>query len=255
MLLVADIGNTQTLLGLWDGEKVVERWRIGTSNISTEDELLVHVNHFLDFFGHALDEVKGLCIASVVPSLNNIFRYFSIKYLKMKPLFVETKGVTWINWNVKTPNEMGADRVANVVAAKELFKRDVVIVDFGTAITLDILSDVYEGGSILAGPHTAMRSLFASTAKLPSVDEKIPASSIGKDTPTNIQSGIMLGTAFAVDGLISRYESELSKKFKVVSTGGRGEMFMKMSSRIEEYLPDLTLSGVSVYYSRKIHKK
>lgn len=255
MLLVADVGNTQTLLGLWNGKKVLERWRIGTSNISTEDELLVHVNHFLDFFGHDLGEVKGFCVASVVPPLNNIFRYFSVKYLKMEPLFVETKGVTWINWNVKRPDEMGADRVANVVAARELFKKNVVIVDFGTAITLDILSDAYEGGSILSGPHMVMHSLFANTAKLPLVDEKVPVSSIGKDTPTNIQSGVMLGTVFAVDGLISRYESELSKKFKIISTGGHGEIFMKMSSRIEKYLPDLTLSGVSIYFSKKNHKK
>ncbi len=255
MLLVADIGNTQTLLGLWNGKRIVKRWRIGTSNISTEDELFVHVDHFLNFSGHLLSEVKGFCIASVVPSINNIFRYFSIKYLKIEPLFVETKGVTWINWNVKTPNEMGADRVANVVAARELFRKDVVIVDFGTAITLDILSGVYEGGSILAGPRTAMRSLFSNTAKLPSVSEKIPTSSIGKDTSTNIQSGVMFGTAFAVDGLISRYESELSKKFKVIFTGGHGEMFKKMSSRIEEYIPDLTLIGVSIYHFRRAHKK
>ncbi len=255
MLLVADVGNTQTLLGLWDGKKIIERWRIGTSNIATEDELLIHVNHFLDFSNNALDEIKGFCVASVVPSLNNIFRYFSIRYLKIKPLFVETKDVTWIDWNVKTPNDMGADRVSNVVAAKELFKKDVIIVDFGTAITLDILSNLYEGGSILISPHVAIRSLFSNTAKLPSVDERIPTSSIGKDTITNIQSGVILGTAFAIDGLIERYEFELSKKFKVISTGGHGKMFSKISSKIEEYLPDLTLSGISIYFSKKAHKK
>lgn len=254
MLLIVDVGNTQTVLGLWNNEKIIGRWRIGTTNISTEDELLVHVNHFLDFSGFNFKNIDGICVASVVPQLNSTFRHFSEKYLRKSPLFVKTENVKWLEWRVKTPTEIGADRVANVIAARELFRRDVVVVDFGTAITLDILTNVYEGGSILPGPRTAMKALFSSTAKLPFVDEKIPPSSVGKDTPTNIQSGVMLGTIIAIDGLISHYEAELSKKFKVVSTGGHGELLSKMSNQIIKHIPDLTLFGIATYH-QKILKK
>ncbi len=248
MLLIADVGNTHTVLGLWNGEKVVERWRLGTSHISTEDEFMVHVNHFLEFCQRSFKDVKDLCVASVVPSVNDVFTYFARKYLDKEPIFVTAKGANWIDWNVRTPQEMGADRVANVIAAKREFEKDVIVVDFGTAVTLDILSEKYEGGSILIGPKTSLKALFSNAAKLPTVPEKLPKSAIGKDTPSNIQSGTLLGTAFAIDGLISAYERELSKKFKVVSTGGEGKMFIGISKRIEKYDPDLTLKGISFYY-------
>ncbi len=250
MLLVVDVGNTQTVLGLWNGKEIVERWRIGTANISTEDELLVHVNHFLDFSGYDFENIEGVCVASVVPQLNGTFRYFSEKYLKCPPIFVKAENVEWLEWRVKTPAEIGADRVANVVAARELFVKNTVTVDFGTAITLDVLTDGYEGGAILPGPRTAMKSLFSNTAKLPFVDEKLPPSSVGKDTATNIQSGVMLGTVIAIDGLIRRYENELSQKFRVISTGGDGELFSKISQRITKYVPNLTLFGVAIYHEK-----
>ncbi len=254
MLLIVDVGNTQTVLGLWSNEKIIGRWRIGTINILTEDELLVHVNHFLDFFGFDFKSIEGVCVASVVPQLNSTFRYFSEKYLKHPALFVKAENVKWLKWRVKTLTEIGADRVANVIAAREFFGKDVVVVDFGTAITLDILTDVYEGGSILPGPRTAMKALFSSTAKLPFVDERIPSSSVGRDTPSNIQSGVMLGTILAIDGLISRYEAELSKKFKVVSTGGHGELLSKMSKQIIKHVPDLTLFGIATYHQKVLKR-
>ncbi len=248
MLLLADVGNTHTVLGLWNGEKIVERWRIGTAHISTEDELMVHVNHFLEFVSRTFDQVDGFCIASVVPPVNDIFVYFTKKYLKRDPIFVKSENVTWIKWHVSTPQEMGADRVANVIAAKKEFQNNVVIVDFGTAITLDIFTNEYEGGSILVGPQTSLKALFSKAAKLPVVQEKIPPSAIGKDTSSNVQSGVILGTAFAIDGLVKAYEEELSKKFRVVSTGGQGKTFLKISKRIERYDPDLTLKGIAFYY-------
>jgi len=250
MLLVIDAGNTQTVLGLWNNGKIIERWRIGSVNISTEDELWVHVNHFLSFGGYEFQNIEGLCVASVVPQLNSIFRYFSEKYLKTLPLFVKAEEVKWLKWHVKAPFEIGADRVANVIAARELFKKNVIVVDFGTAITLDILTDVYEGGSILLGPRTAIKAMFSSTAKLPFVDDEIPSSSVGRDTATNIQSGVMLGTIMAIDGLISSYEMELSRKFKIVSSGGQGESLSKMSKKTMKYIPDLTLFGIATYHRK-----
>jgi type III pantothenate kinase len=250
MLLIADVGNTHTVLGLWNGREVIEKWRLATSHIFTEDELMVHVNHFLEFSKKSFDAVEDLCVASVVPSANDVFLYFANKYLHKEPTFVNAKGANWIKWNVRTPHEMGADRIANVIAAEKEFQKDVIVVDFGTAITLDILTDEYEGGSILIGPRTSLKALFSNAAKLPSVSERVPASAIGKDTPSNIQSGTILGTSFAIDGLIQSYEEELSRKFKVVATGGEGKMFAEISRRIEMYDSLLTLKGISFYYEK-----
>lgn len=247
MLLVAKVGNTHTVLGLWD-RRIVETWRIGTQNVSTEDELFVHINNFFDYSGHKFHEIDGICVASVVPHVNDTFRYFSKKHLKRPLLFVRSKDADWIKWNVLTPNEMGADRVANIIAASKKYAKNFAVVDFGTAITVEAFTDVYEGGSILPGPKTAIRALFANTAKLPVVEEEIPVSVVGKDTQTNIQSGVMIGTMVAIDGLIQLYEADLGCHFHVISTGGYGGEISKMSTRIEEYVPDLTLNGIALYY-------
>jgi|UniRef100_A0A7V3RDF6 type III pantothenate kinase len=251
MLLAIDVGNTNVVMGFMKNNKPFSTWRINTKNISTEDELSVHLKNFLDFSGYRFSDIEDLCVASVVPSINDVFKYYGKKYMNKNPVFVKVKDVNWINWNVWTPNEIGADRIANVIGAKELYRKDVIIVDFGTAVTIDILTDQYEGGTILPGPRTAIQSLFTSTAKLPSVEARVPDSPVGKDTVTNIQSGVMIGTMFAIDGLISLFEEEFTKTFKVISTGGYGQDISKMSTKIGEYVPDLTLQGISLFYSKK----
>ncbi len=251
MLLAVDIGNTTVVMGVMNGNKSFDVWRISTKNIATEDELSIHIKNFLDFSGYKSSVIEDICVASVVPSMNDVFKYYAKKYMNKNPIFVKIKDVNWIDWNVWTPNELGADRIANVIGAKEKYGENVIVVDFGTAITIDILTDRYEGGAILPGPRTAIQSLFTNTAKLPSVEAKFPDSPIGKDTTTNIQSGIMLGTMFAIDGLVSLFEDEFSVHFKVISTGGYGSEISKSSTKIEEYIPDLTLIGISTFYSRK----
>ncbi len=248
MLLAVDVGNTHTVLGLFDGEQNVNNWRIATSHIETEDELMVNINNLINFSNKSFNDIKAMCVASVVPGVNNVFLYFAKKYLHSDPMFITTESVDWIEWNVYTPSEIGADRIANVIAAKKEFKKDVIVVDFGTAITLDVVTDKYEGGSILIGPRTSLKALFSNAAKLPAVSEKLPSSAVGKDTPSNIQSGTMLGTSFAIDGLVKAYERELSKSFKVIATGGEGNLFSKICDRIEAYDPLLTLKGISYYY-------
>lgn len=251
MLLAVDVGNTTVVMGFMNGNKSFDVWRISTKNVSTEDELSVHIKNFLDFSGYKPSSIEDICVASVVPSMNDVFKYYAKKYMNKNPTFVKIKDVNWIDWNVWTPNELGADRIANVISAKENYGENVIVVDFGTAITIDILTDKYEGGVILPGPRTAIQSLFTNTAKLPSVEAKFPDSPVGKDTVTNIQSGIMLGTMFAIDGLVSLFEGEFSQRFKVISTGGYGSEISKSSTKIEEYIPDLTLIGISIFYSRK----
>ncbi len=250
MLLTIDVGNTNVVMGLMNKDKLFGTWRINTKSISTEDEFSVHLKNFLDFSGYRFSEVEDICIASVVPTINDVFKYYTKKYMNRNPVFVKIKDATWIEWDVLTPNEIGADRIANVIAAKELYGANVVVVDFGTAVTIDILTDRYEGGAILPGPRTAIQSLFSNTAKLPSVEAKIPESPIGKDTVTNIQAGVMIGTMFAIDGLLSLFEENLSRHFKVISTGGYGEEISTMSMKIEAYIPDLTLKGISLFYKK-----
>lgn len=251
MLLAVDVGNTTTVMGMMNDDKSFSTWRVNTKNISTEDELSVHVKNFIDFSGYTSSRIEDVCVASVVPSMNDVFKYYAKKYMNKNPIFVRIKDVNWIDWNVWTPNEIGVDRIANVIAAKENYRENVIVVDFGTAVTIDILTDKYEGGIILPGPRTAIQSLFTNTAKLPSVEAKFPDSPVGKDTVTNIQAGIMFGTVFAIDGLISLFEDEFSRRFKVISAGGYGAEISNSSTKIEEYVPDLTLIGVSLFYSKK----
>lgn len=251
MLLAIDVGNTTVVMGLMNENKTFYTWRISTKNISTEDEFLVHIRNFLDFSGYRISSIEDICVASVVPELNEVFKYYGKKYMNKNPTFVKIRDANWIEWNVWTPNELGADRIANVIAANELYKKNVIVVDFGTAITIDIFTDRYEGGVILPGPRTAIRSLFMNTAKLPTVEAKFPDSPVGKDTITNIQSGVMTGTMFAIDGFVSLFEDEFSTKFKVISTGGYGSEISKSSTKIEQYEPDLTLYGISIFYFHK----
>ncbi len=252
MLLVADVGNTHTVLGLWDekSRQIVEKWRVGTNHVSTEDELMVHVVHFLATAKHELKEIDGFCVASVVPQFNRVIEYFSKKYLDSPPFFVKSENVDWIEWNVLTPQDMGADRVADVVAAVEEYEKDVIVVDFGTAITLEVFTDKYEGGAILTGTRTALKSLFSSAAKLPTIQMNFPDSPVGKDTQSNIQAGVVLGTVLAVDGLIELYEEHFLRTFTVISTGGEGKELHKRSKKIEVYDETLTLKGISFCWER-----
>ncbi len=250
MLLVSDVGNTHTVLGLWNCERrhIDEKWRIGTKHISTEDEFMVHVDHFLSSTGHTFKEIDGFCVASVVPQVNGALEYFSEKYLKFPVTFVSSEKIDWIEWNVLTPQDMGADRVADVVAAIKEYRENVIVVDFGTAITLEVITSRYEGGAILAGIKTSLKSLFSSAAKLPAVRMEIPEFPVGKDTETNIQSGVVLGSIFAVDGLIRLYRNIFSRPFKVISTGGDGKLLHRYSKMIEEYDEALTLKGIAFYW-------
>ncbi|MDI3472416.1 MAG: type pantothenate kinase [Thermotogaceae bacterium] len=240
MYLLIDIGNTHTVIGKSDGQKIISNWRIGTKRFETEDELY----SILKSLG-ILDDINKVAVASVVPSVDKSIRYFCKKYFDFTPVFVSAPECKLINWNVKYPKEIGADRVANVLAAYKLFKTSTIIIDFGTAITIDVLIDNnYEGGAILPGFNTSIMALFANTAKLPQVDLKVLSTPIGKDTEENIQLGVVMGTVKAIDCLIEDIKKFTNKDFLVIATGGNSTIARELSKHIEIVDYQLTLKGI-----------
>lgn len=250
MLLLFDVGNTHTVAGFTkDGTNFV-KWRLATHKFETEDELFVILRSLLSNSEIDLSQINFVVIASVVPPVNYIFQKFSEKYLGIKNLWVEASDGLGVKWNVKNPAEIGADRIANVLGAAKVCN-DAIILDCGTAITIDVLmSGCYEGGAILPGLMTAAHSLFEKTAKLPQIDLYTPQECVGKDTAENIRIGIVRGTAHALNGLVQEVKNCFKNNPTIFLTGGQ--------SRILETLihcdlkdPDLTLKGMYVYWQKK----
>ncbi|KUK20473.1 MAG: Type III pantothenate kinase, partial [Pseudothermotoga lettingae] len=203
LLLLFDVGNTHTVAGFTENGTDFLKWRLSTHRFETEDELFVILKTLLENHDIKSKQIRSVVIASVVPSVNYIFQRFSEKYLQARYFWLEATDGLDIKWNVKNPSEIGADRVANVLGAS-LTCDDAIILDAGTAITIDVLKNKsYEGGAILPGLMTAAYSLFEKTAKLPQVDLHVPVNCVGKDTPDNIRIGIVKGTAYALNGLVS----------------------------------------------------
>ncbi|MDN5338070.1 MAG: type pantothenate kinase [Thermotogaceae bacterium] len=240
LYLLIDVGNTHTTIGKSDGQKIISNWRIGTKRFDTEDELYSILKSL-----EILDDINKVAVASVVPSVDKSIQYFCKKYFGFMPVFVNALECKTINWNVKYPKEIGADRVANVLAAYKLFKTNAIIVDFGTAITIDVLVDNnYEGGAILPGFSTSVMALFANTAKLPQVDLKVLSTPIGKDTEENIQIGVVVGTIKAIDCLIEDIINFTNENFLVIATGGNSIISKEISKHIEIVDHQLTLKGI-----------
>ncbi|HDM70257.1 MAG TPA: type III pantothenate kinase [Thermotogales bacterium] len=247
--LLLDVGNTHTVLAISDGSKILGRWRISTRRFETEDEFFTLVHNFgID------DGIKTVAISSVVPSVDIALERYCKKYLKVAPLWVNAEDYDEIKWNVNVrPSEIGADRVANVIAVRELFSGDIIVVDFGTAITVDVLvGDTYEGGAILPGFRTSIMALFTGTAKLPQVDLKDPGRSLGKDTEDNIQIGVVRGLVKAVDSIIDDIENETSRKYRIIATGGNSHLAVGLSKHIKEVDEDLTIKGILIFAKKRM---
>lgn len=245
-----DIGNTHTVIGKSSGEDIISSWRIGTKRFETEDELYSILNGL-----GILNGIKKVVVASVVPSVDKSIQYFCEKYFDSDPIWVNATECEMIKWNVKYPREVGADRVANVIAAYKIFGKDSIIVDFGTAITVDVLiGNIYEGGAILPGFNTSIMALFLNTAKLPQVDLEVPLEIIGKDTIDNIQIGVLKGLIKAVDSLIDDIISSTGKSFKIIATGGNTKLAVNVSKYIKEIDPQLTLKGI-LEFAKHLEKR
>jgi type III pantothenate kinase len=254
MLLAVDIGNTQTQLGVFQGEKLVHQWRASTDQTRTADELALMFGEFLSLADLSFSrQISGVAISSVVPKATQELREMTVRYFGFPAVVVEPGTKTGIAIKTDNPREVGADRIANAVAANAMFEDDhVIVVDFGTAITVDAVSKEgeYLGGAIAPGVETAAAALFSSTAQIRRVELLAPPSAIGKSTITSVQAGVVFGTAALVDGLVERVCGELGGHAQVIATGGLAPMMVNHSKLIEHVEPDLTLLGLRLIFER-----
>jgi type III pantothenate kinase len=249
-LLVLDVGNTNIVLGVYHDDRLIASWRMATARERTADEYGVLARELV---GEALsDGLEGAIIASVVPPLNSSIRELVEKYFGVEPMFVEPGIKTGLSIHVDNPQEVGADRIVNAVAAYQWFGGPSIVVDFGTATTFDIVSakGEYLGGIIAPGLTISSEALFARAARLPRVDVRRPAHLIGTNTVEAMQSGIYYGYLGLVDGILSRLKQELPGIRRIVATGGLAALLAEDSQHIQEFDPELTLKGLKLIYDR-----
>src|SRR6266478_7299198 len=252
MLLTIDVGNTNTVLGVFRGEELIANWRLTTARQQTVDEYGVLTRNLFILAGLDRDGIDGVIISSVVPPVNWTLAEMARIYFGQKALFVEPGVKTGISVLVDNPLEVGADRIVNGVAAFHKYGGPCVVVDFGTAITFDVISErcEYLGGVIAPGLGISSEALFARTAKLPRVEIKDPGKVIGTNTVTHMQAGLYYGAVDMVDGMLARMKAELGGKPKVIATGGQAKLVAKGSKHIEHADDFLTLDGLRIIWEK-----
>lgn len=255
MLLAIDAGNTQTVLGLYPagdgGPALLDHWRIATNDERSSDEHALLIGQFLAQRGAAFSDVSGVVVSSTVPRLTAVLREMADRYFSVPPVVLEPGTRSGMPILYDNPREVGADRIANAIAAFDLYGGPCIVVDFGTATTVDATSHngEYLGGAIMPGIEISLDALFERAAALPRVDLSIPKRVIGKSTVASVQSGVFYGCVDAVDGLCRRFQTELGE-CTVISTGGLGDMISPHSVTIQHYEPWLTLHGLRLIYER-----
>jgi type III pantothenate kinase len=253
MLLVIDVGNTNTVLGLYDGKKLLHDWRIRTEIDHTIDEYGVLIYNLYQSSLMKATEIKdvtAIIISCVVPPMLNILEPLCIKYFNVKPLIVGPGIKTGMPIFYDNPKEVGADRIVNAVAAYNKYRKECIIVDFGTATTFDYVSPKgeYMGGCIAPGIMISSEALFEKASKLPRVEFSRPKTVITKDTVSAIQSGIMFGYAGLVDGIVNRIKAEVKTNPVVIATGGLANIIAPETKTIDKIEEMLTLDGLRFIY-------
>lgn len=249
MLLVIDVGNTNTVIGVFKEDHLVTSWRIRTERRTTGDEFSVLAAGLFNGSGIQFKDIQRTVISCVVPPVVGVYDAFCRKYLNHAPEWIDaaSSGVMPILYG--NPSEVGADRIVNAVGAYSKYKQSLIIVDFGTATTFDAVSKKgeYLGGAISPGIMIASEALFANASKLPRVEIFVPPERvIGKNTGASLQSGIIFGYAGLVDGIVRRMKNEMGDEPVVVATGGLAEMISRVSETIDAVEADLTLEGLKI---------
>jgi type III pantothenate kinase len=249
MELLFKVGNTHTVMGIAQTDKTFKIWRIDTKNLATEDEIFSHLYTLFQFAGIHPENITQIGAASVVPSVNYSLQRLSEKYFQVQTVFVNCNARIFdIAYHVDYPQEIGADRIANVIAAKKEYGDQVIIVDFGTAITFDVVQQGnFVGGAILPGFQTAMMALFSNTAQLPQVELRIPDHLIGVNTIDNIQIGVLKIPILGIERLIEEIKQASPIDYTVVCTGGLGKFLIGSSWLFDCYDADLTLKGIRYF--------
>jgi type III pantothenate kinase len=252
MLLAIDVGNTNTVLGVFEKAELRAHWRLTTKREQTADEYGILIRNLFDLEGLGHSDIAGIMIASVVPPLNWLLEEMAQKYFGLKALFLEPGTRTGMAIHYDNPQEVGADRIANGVAAYERYGGPCVVVDFGTAITFDAISQKgeYLGGVICPGLGVSAEALFARAARLPRVEIREPERVIGTNTVASIQSGLFYGAVGLLDGVLERLVAVLGRETRVIATGGQAPMVAAASRYKPPVDAWLTLDGLRLIYER-----
>jgi type III pantothenate kinase len=252
VILVVDVGNTNIVLGVYQGRQLTHHWRLSTNRSATVDEYGVLISNLFQLAGVKANQMKGVILSCVVPPLMSTLEQLFIEYVGKAALVVGPGIKTGLNIRYENPREVGADRIVNAVAGIEQYGTPLVVVDFGTATTFDYIdaTGAYLGGAIVPGIGISAEALYQRAAKLPRVELTKPRTVIGRNTVAAMQAGIIFGYAGQVDGIVKRISKEFNVQPRVIATGGLAELIAGESETIEKVDPLLTLEGLRIVYER-----
>ncbi|WP_188942888.1 type III pantothenate kinase [Virgibacillus salexigens] len=253
MLFVLDVGNTNTVLGVFEKDQLKHQWRIKTDRYKTEDEFGMLIKSLFDHSGIAISEIKGVIISSVVPPIMYALEKMSKDYFHLEPMIIGKETVhSFLNMRYPNPREIGADRVVNAVGAIEDYGSPLIVIDFGTATTYCFINKdkEYYGGVISPGINISMEALYSKASKLPRIEIQAPTSVIGSSTVEAMQSGAFYGYVGQVDGIVRRIKSEMQVEATVIATGGLASLIAHESETIDHVDPYLTLKGLYLIYNK-----
>jgi len=258
MLLAIEQGNTNTLFAVHDGANWIAQWRTATESTRTADEYAVWLSQLLSMHGLALKAIDGCIISSVVPQSIFNLRNLSRRYLNAEPLVIGDPGVKLgMTARILKPSEAGADRLVNAIGAHLVYPGDLIVIDSGTATTFDVIAadGAFEGGIIAPGVNLSLQALHEAAAMLPRIAIQRPATVIGKDTVSNMQSGVFWGYIALIEGLVARIKDEWGKPMTVIGTGGVASLFEGATTSIDRFDPDLTIRGLLEIWRRNTHMR
>jgi type III pantothenate kinase len=254
MLLAVDVGNTQTVLGLYDGDELVEHWRVATEAERTGDEIAALVVRLLELRELGFEDVDGVALSSTVPSLVRSYEELADRYARAPLLVVGPGTKTGIPILFDDPRQVGPDRIGNAVSARERYSAPCIVVDFGTSTNFDAVSAAgeYVGGVIAPGVEISMEALTSRAAAIPKIDLTPPRALIGKSTVEAIRSGVIYGFAAQVDGMLARLRDQLGEETAAIATGGLAGAIVPFCELIDEVDPLLTLTGLRLIHERNL---